>query len=114
MNKGTVEVKFQDGTAIKIKGSADFVAAVTTSILEVGKGKSGEHIQLAQIKESSQAGKLAHSDYVEKDELEAPADHIQEVSLARWTKSYAGHSKRPANAAASVISPCIGQRVEAT
>jgi hypothetical protein len=75
MNKGTVEVKFQDGTAIKIKGSADFVAAVTTSILEVGKGKSGEHIQLAQIKESSQAGKLAHSDYVEKDELEAPADH---------------------------------------
>jgi hypothetical protein len=57
MNTGTVELKFQDGTAIKIKGSADFVAAVTTAILEVGKGKSGEHIHVAQIKESFQAGK---------------------------------------------------------
>src|SRR3981081_56485 len=35
MNKGTVELKIQDGTAIKIKGSADFVAAVMTAILEV-------------------------------------------------------------------------------
>jgi hypothetical protein len=51
------------------------VAAVTTAILEVGKGKLGEHIQAAEIKESSQAGKLAHSDSVENHELEAPADH---------------------------------------
>jgi hypothetical protein len=84
MNTGTVELKFQDGTAIKIKGSADFVAAVTTSIFEVGKGKSGGHIQAAEIKESSQAGKLVHSDSVENHEFEAPADH----SLRRqsgWT-----------------------------
>jgi hypothetical protein len=50
------------------------LAAVTTAILEVGQCKSG-HIQLAQIKDSSQAGKLAHSDSVENHELETPADH---------------------------------------
>jgi len=75
MNKGTVELKIQDGTAIKIKGSADFVAAVMTAILEVGEGKSGGHIQVAEIKESSQAGKLAHSDSVENHELKTPVDH---------------------------------------
>ena len=36
MTTGTVELKIPDGTAIKIKGSADFVAAVMTAILEVG------------------------------------------------------------------------------
>ena len=113
MNKGTVELKIQDGTAIKIKGSADFVAAVTTAILEVGKGKLGEHIQAAEIKESSQAGKLAHSDSVENHEFEAPADHSSRRQSRWMNQSYAGHSKRPANAASSVISPCIGQRVEA-
>jgi len=45
MNTGTVEFRLQDGTAIKIKGSADFVAAVTAVILEVGKGGSSEHAQ---------------------------------------------------------------------
>ena len=44
MNAGMVELKFRDGTAVKIRGSADFVAAVARAILEVGKGKSGEHI----------------------------------------------------------------------
>jgi hypothetical protein len=45
MKTGTVELKLQDGTAIKIEGSADFVAAVTAVILEVGKGRSSEHAQ---------------------------------------------------------------------
>ena len=40
MNTGSVELKLQDGRAIKIKGSADFVAAVTMVILEVDKGRS--------------------------------------------------------------------------
>jgi hypothetical protein len=75
MNTGTVELKFQDGTAIKIRGSADFVAAVTTAILEVSNEKSGEHIQKAEPKVSSQIGKLAYGDSVENHELEAPADH---------------------------------------
>ncbi len=44
MNAGTVELKFQDGTAIKIKGSADFVAAVTTAILEISKERSSGHL----------------------------------------------------------------------
>ena len=81
MTTGTVELKIQDGTAIKIKGSADFVAAVMTAILEVGKGKSGQHIQEIGPKESSQAGKLTHGDSVEKDELEAPADHPPKKSV---------------------------------
>jgi len=34
MKGNTVELKFEDGSAIKIKGSADFVAAVTTAILQ--------------------------------------------------------------------------------
>ena len=81
MNTGTVKLKFQDGTAINIRESADFVAAVTTAILEVGKGKSGEHIQEIGPKESSQAGKLTHGDSVEKDKLEAPADHSPKKSV---------------------------------
>jgi hypothetical protein len=52
MNKGTVEVKFQDGTAIKIKGSADFVAAVTAVILEVGKGRSSDRAQVGNLSRS--------------------------------------------------------------
>jgi hypothetical protein len=72
MNTGTVELKFQDRAAIKIRGSADFVAAVTRAILEVDYDKSGEHIQKAE-KESSQIGKLANRDSVENYELEAPA-----------------------------------------
>jgi Transposase DDE domain group 1 len=45
MNTGSVEFKRQDGTAIKIEGPAEFVAAVTAVILEVGKGRSSEHVQ---------------------------------------------------------------------
>ena len=75
MNTGSVELKLQDGTAIKIKGSADFVAAVTTAILEVSKGTSGERIQEGEPKGSSQAGKLAHGDSVENHEVESSADH---------------------------------------
>jgi hypothetical protein len=44
MKTGTVELKLQDGTAIKIKGSAEFVAAVTTVILEVSDRYSREHL----------------------------------------------------------------------
>jgi hypothetical protein len=44
MKTGSVELKLQDGTAIKIEGSAEFVAAVTSVILEVGNGKSSEHV----------------------------------------------------------------------
>ncbi len=51
------------------------MAVVTTVILEVGKGKSSEHLQEGEPKGSSQAGKLAHGDSVENHELEAPADH---------------------------------------
>ncbi len=36
MGADTVEFKFEDGTAIKIKGSADFVAAVTYGNSESG------------------------------------------------------------------------------
>jgi hypothetical protein len=50
MNAGTVELKLQDGTAIKIKGSAEFVAAVTEVILEVANGKSNEHVHKAEPK----------------------------------------------------------------
>jgi hypothetical protein len=48
MDAGTLELKLQDGTAIKIRGSADFVAAVTAVILEVGKWGSSEHAQKRQ------------------------------------------------------------------
>ena len=44
MGADTVEFKFEDGTAIKIKGSADFVAAVTTAILRVAKEKSSKQV----------------------------------------------------------------------
>ena len=42
MTTGTAELKLQDGIEIKIKGSADFVAAVTAAILEVRNEKSSE------------------------------------------------------------------------
>jgi hypothetical protein len=44
MGADTVEFKFEDGTAIKIKGSADFVAAVTTAILRAAKEKSSKQV----------------------------------------------------------------------
>jgi hypothetical protein len=45
MRTGTVELKFRDGTAIKIKGSIEFATAVMKVVLEVGDGKSSEHVQ---------------------------------------------------------------------
>jgi hypothetical protein len=48
MKTGTVDLKLQDGTPIKIKGSADFVAAVTAVILEVGKGRSSDRAQVGK------------------------------------------------------------------
>jgi hypothetical protein len=75
MNTGTVELELQDGTAIKIKGSTDFVAAVSAVIFEVSKGTSSEHLQQGEPKESFQAGKLPPGGYVENHELEAPAEH---------------------------------------
>jgi hypothetical protein len=50
MKTGIVEFKFQGGTRIKIKGSADFVATVTKVVLELGEGKSSEHVQEGELK----------------------------------------------------------------
>jgi hypothetical protein len=159
MNTGIVEFKFQDGTAIKITGSAGFAAAVMKVVLGVDEGKSSEHVQEGEIKtqrnpssnrleglppmfspewqyarslllerlgrtptvgevieflrESYQEGKFAQDDSLKNHELEAPAGNSSK-SLAGRIKNYTGHSKMPRNAAASVITTCIGQRVEAT
>jgi helix-turn-helix protein len=74
MRTGTVELKFRDGTAIIIKGSADFVAAVSTAILEVSK-ESSDRAEEGEPKQFPEAGKLVYGDSVESHELEAPADH---------------------------------------
>jgi hypothetical protein len=49
MRTGTVELKFRDGTAIKIKGSIEFATAVMKVVLEVGEGKSSEHVQESEL-----------------------------------------------------------------
>jgi hypothetical protein len=75
MNTGNVEFKFQDGTAIIIKGSADFVAAVSTAILKVSKEKASDRAKEGEPKQFPKAGILADGDSVESHEMEAPADH---------------------------------------
>jgi hypothetical protein len=44
MDTGIVEFKFQEGTAIKIKGAADFVATVTAAILIAAREKLIEQV----------------------------------------------------------------------
>ena len=75
MNTGTVELKLPDRTAITIKGSADFVAGVTTAILEICTEKLSWRAEQAEPKESSQASNFPRGDCLENHELEAPAPH---------------------------------------
>ena len=71
MKTESVELKLQNGTAIKIKGSPDFVATVAKAILEVSKERASDQVEEGEPKESSRAGKLAHVNSVENRELEA-------------------------------------------